>query len=322
MSTKRPFDWLPDPAVQTLTNGGVCRIYPYDAPTRQDGRFYAAKVVKDYGRDYWIEFRQNFSASNPSLQNGVQLNWSPWEKSNGGTQLIDTTPDTATLDDSALVIGRTFSDALAGVHITPIARGMTGTDPWIEVRVTTGNPAPNWSPWLSIEADPTNAAPGTLVHFHATAFDLDGDPLAYSWSFDDGTFSTNNQPWTFKSWSQPGEHVVRCVVSDMNGGSASANVIATIGAPTGFRVTGVVLDANDDPIEGVRVGDTNGVFVYTDSDGGFVLPGRSGDLDLQAYKYGFTLTNLTWQSQLSVTSNLTHIDFLATALPTIAVMAA
>ena len=77
---KNILDWLPDPAVQTLTNRGVCRIYPYDAPTRQGWTFYAAKVVKDYGRDYWIEFRQNFSASNPSLQNGVQLNWSPWEK--------------------------------------------------------------------------------------------------------------------------------------------------------------------------------------------------------------------------------------------------
>lgn len=314
---KNILDWLPDPAVQTLTNGGVCRIYPYDAAPRQDGRVYAAKVVKDYERDYWIEFRQNFSAANPSLQSGVQLNWSPWQKSNGGTQLIDTTPDTATLDDAALVIGRTFSDPLAGVHITPLARGQTGTDPWIEVRVTTGNPTPNWPPWLALEADPTNAAPGTLVHFHATAFDLDGDPLAYFWTFDDGTFSTNNQPWIFKSWSAPGEHVVRCVVSDMKGGSASANLVATIGNPTGFRITGVILDANDDPIEGVRVGDTNGVYVYTDSDGGFVLPGLNGDFYLEAYKYGYTFTNLTWQSPLSVTSNLPRIDFLATAKPTV-----
>ena len=28
-----------------------------------------------------------------------------------------------------------------------------------------------------------------------------------------------------------------------------------MGQPTGFRITGVILDANDDPIEGVRVDD-------------------------------------------------------------------
>ncbi|NOS68533.1 MAG: PKD domain-containing protein [Verrucomicrobia bacterium] len=319
---KNILDWLPDIAVQTLTNGGVCRVFPYDTPTRQDGRFYAAKVVKDYGRDYWIEFRQNFSTSNPHLQNGVQLNWSPWEESNGGTQLIDTSPDTSTLNDSPLVIGRTFTDAAAGVHITPIARGTAGTDTWIDVRVTTGNPTPNWAPWLDVEVDTTNAAPGELVHFHATAFDLDGDSLAYAWTFDDGSFSTNNQPWTFKSWSQPGEHVVRCEVSDMRGGVASANVIATVGGPTGFRVTGVVLDANDDPIEGARVGDiTNNIICYTDSDGSYVLTGLNGDYFLEATKYGCTFTNLVWENPFTVTSNRTHTDFLASALPTVRVEA-
>ena len=322
---KNILDWLPDTAVQTLTNGGVCRIFPYDVPMRLDGRFYAAKVVKDFERDYWIEFRQNFSASNPFLQNGVQLNWSPWDGSAGGTHLIDTNPDTPTLNDSPLVIGRTFSDVQAGVYITPIARGMAGTDPWIDVRVTTGNPQANWPPWFEVEVDVTNAAPGALVHFHATATDLDGDALAYAWTFDDGTFSTNNLPWTFKSWSQPGEHVVRCVVSDMKGGIASANVIATVGAAAGFRATGIVLDANNNPVEGVLVSEvtTNPpatLFCYTDSDGGYVIPGLSADVELQATKHGYTFTNVTWVNPVSSTNN-TQIDFLATALPTVRVEA-
>src|SRR5262249_17310482 len=144
-----------------------------------------------------------------------------------------------------------------------------------------------------------------------------GDALAYSWTFDDGTFSTNNLPWAFKAWSQSGEHVVRCVVSDMKGGSTSANVLVTVGSPDGFRVTGVLLDENDDPVEGVPVHNriltaTNFTASFTDSDGNFILTGLSGDLTLQATKYGYTFTNVGWENPLSVTSVLANINFLST----------
>ncbi len=322
---KNILNWLPDPAVHSAGSNGVYRIYAFDAPKRIDGRFYAAKVAKDYERDYWIEFRQKFTG-NPWLQSGVLLNWSPWEQSKGGTHLLDTTPGTLSRNDAALVIGRTFSDPGAGVHITPLARGMTGSEPWMDVQINLG-PAPgHWPPFLSLEVDPTNAPPGQLVHFHATAVDLDGDTLAYAWSFDDGTFSTNNQPWAFKRWSQPGEHVVRCEVSDLWGGRASANAIVPVGPPVGFRLTGIVLAANDEPIEGVRVdnGNTNTtgyVVGYTDSDGVFVLTGLNGDYTLEATKYGYTFEPLNWQNPLTVSSNQARVDFFATALPTVRMVA-
>ena len=123
---KNTLGWLPDSAVHNVLSNGVYRIYAFDSPNRVDGRFYAAHVTKDYRRDYWIEFRQRFT-SNPWAQNGVLLNWSPWESSSGGTHLLDTTPGTPTSnssrEDAAVVIGRTFTDPGAGVHITPIARG-------------------------------------------------------------------------------------------------------------------------------------------------------------------------------------------------------
>ena len=46
-------------------------------------------------RYYWLEFRQLFT-ENPWQQNGILLNWAPWPQSNGGTQLIDTTPGSPT----------------------------------------------------------------------------------------------------------------------------------------------------------------------------------------------------------------------------------
>jgi len=312
---KNILDWLPDTAIHSVATNGLYRIYPFDDALRQNGRAYATRVRKDFRRDYWIEFRRRFTG-NAYLQNGVLLNWSPWDESNGGSQLLDTTPETFSRADAAVVIGRTFSDPLADVHITPVARGITPDDAWMDVQVNVGPFPGNWSPTLKVEVDRTNTSPGQLVHLHATASDLDGDLLAYAWTFDDGTFSTTNQPWVSKSWGVSGEHVVRCVVSDMKGGAASANVVVPVGSPTGFRVRGVVLDENDEPIPNVRVdtGLTNvgAVWCYTDSDGVFILPGLGGDVTLEATLYGYTFTNLIFVNPITLTSNIPNANFLAT----------
>ncbi|HSU57315.1 MAG TPA: Calx-beta domain-containing protein, partial [Candidatus Dormibacteraeota bacterium] len=316
---KNLLDWLPTEDVHNAASNGVYRIYPFDVPNRVNGRAYAAFVRKDSLRDYWIEFRESYTA-NRWLQNGVLLDWSPWLESNGGTHLLDTTPGTPNgLDDAAVVIGRTFTDPGAGVHITPVGKGATGTNAWIEVQVNHGGPTNNQPPSLSLQIEFTNAAPGQVVHFHAAATDPDGDTLAYAFSFDDSTFSTNNLPWTYKSWSTPGNHVVRCVVSDMKGGVASANGIVRVGNPSGFSIRGQILNADGNPIEGVRVDNTltNGTYYggYTDSDGSYVITGASGDLPLYPVLHGFTFTNITWTNPVSATADVLHADFIASPLP-------
>jgi hypothetical protein len=314
---KHNLDWLPATAIHTVSTNGVYRIYPFDAALRTSGRFYAANVRKDFERDYWIEFRNRFP-DNAALQNGILLNWSPWSGS-GGAGLLDTKPATSERTDASVVIGRTFSDQLAGVHITPIGRGMTGTEPWIDVRVNLDSSGPNIPCCLKVEIDAANVAIGQVVRFHATVADRDDTSFAYAWSFDDGTFSTNNSPWIYKSWLQPGVHVVRCEVSDMRGGRASANVIATVGSPAGFQVTGVVLDENGRALENVFVdsGYTNAsgpVVGFTDSDGVFILTGVEGQLDLKAAKYGYVLNPAGWSNPLIVTSNTATTDFIAASL--------
>ncbi len=324
---KNILDWLPEPTIQNITSNGVYRIHSFDVPTRVNGNFYAAKVRKDFQRDYWIEFRQQFT-SNPWLQYGVMLNWAPWVESSGGTHLIDTTPGSPTggnsREDAAVVVGRTFSDRVSGVHITPLARGGEGLELWMDVQVNSGAFETNRSPVMKIEIDPTNAAPGELIHFHAAATDPDGDALAYTWTFDDLTFSTNNLPWVSKSWNSSGDHVVRCVVSDMKGGVASANTVITIGQSTGYRITGRITDKDGNPLEGVRVDNSKSEDAaynggYTDSYGDYVLVNVTDMLNLDAFEYGIVLTNVFGTGPFFVTSNTVNMDFIAVPRQTVSI---
>ena len=326
---KSKLDWLKADAVQSITSNGVYRIYPFDVPAaaRVPGRFYAGTVRKDSQRYYWLEFRQLFTA-NPWNQNGLLLNWSPWPESNGGTQLIDTTPgspdagDAFSRDDAAVVIGRTFNDNPAGVHITPLQRGATGSDPWIDYQVNLGMNPTNLPPMLSVEVDSNSVATNALIHFHAIASDPNGDALAYAWSFDDLTFSTNNQSWISKSFPANGDHVVRCVVSDMKGGEASANTVVTAGSSGGFQLTGRVTDTNGVPLEGVLVSNgttdpTAFICGWTDSDGRYVLVNLGAtNFNLSAFQFGYTFIGATtWSNPLQPTNDVAGVDFMAVPLP-------
>ncbi|HEV2695282.1 MAG TPA: Calx-beta domain-containing protein, partial [Verrucomicrobiae bacterium] len=332
---KNILDWLKADAVQSITTNGVYKIYPFDVPAskRVTGRLYAGALKKDSLRYYWLEFRQKYTA-NPWLENGLLLYWTPWDESNGGAQMIDTTPgspdaaDYASRSDAAVVIGRTFNDNAAGVHITPLLRGANGEDPWIDYQVNLGAFPNNQPPTFTMEVDQTNVAPGAIVHFHATASDPDGDTLSYSWTFDDLTFSTNNLPWIAKAFTNSGDHVVRCVVSDMKGGEASANAVVTTGARQGYHLTGRVTDQSGAPLEGVLVG--NGLipadqFIggWTDSDGRYTIVNVNvtSNFNLGAFYAGYTFSNANWGNPLLPTNDTAGLDFVATALPAVSILA-
>jgi len=327
---KNILDWLKADAVQTITSNGLYRLYPFDVPgsDRVAGRRYAAALHKDALRNYWLEFRTQYPA-NPWLENGLLVYWSPWLNSDGGAQLLDTTPgspnveDAFSREDAAVVIGRTFNDPAAGVHITPWQRGQTGTDPYIDCQVYLGAFPGSPSPTLAVAVDLTNVPVNTVVHFQATASDPDGSPLAYAWTFDDLTFSTDNRPWTSKSFATPGDHLVRCVVSNLKGGEASANAIVTVGAAGGPQITGQVTDPNGVPLEGVLVGtgDLNAATYiggYTDSNGRYVLVNMSNPVNLNAFEFGYTFANTAnWDDPVAATNNLAGIDFVGSPLPAV-----
>jgi hypothetical protein len=228
---KNRLDWILPAGVNTVTSSGTYRIQQQDSIASNGVR--ALKIAKDGSTNYWVEFRQALTTNN-WVMNGAVLHWG--YNFSTESDLLDTTPETTSANDAALLIGRTFSDTNAGIHITPIGKGGTSPES-LDVVVNIGNFAGNQAPTLSINPTSGTTNSGTAINFTATASDANGDTLSYCWDFGDTTFSSVANPT--KSWTTGGTFTVRCTVSDRKGGTASATATITVVA------TYIVTNTND-----------------------------------------------------------------------------
>jgi uncharacterized repeat protein (TIGR02543 family) len=303
---KNYLNWLQAAEIVTATTNGTYRIACHDNPNSTG--FRGLKVVKNSSTNYWVEFRQKFT-SNKWLMSGAGLRWG--QSGNQKSQLLDTTPGSGDgKNDSALVIGRTFSDLDSAIHITPWGKGGT-TPESLDVVVNLGSFPGNRAPTLDITASATNVATGVGVTFAAAANDADGDTLAYYWEFGDTNFGTNS-PTAGKSWTTAGDYLVRCVVSDMKGGVASKWVIVRVGSPTTFRITGNVTDGSA-PVQNVRVYATTARMGYTDTDGNYAIVGLpAGAYTVNASLDGYTFAPNNFTNTVSLGPDQSGKDFLAT----------
>lgn len=324
---KHRLHWLPEAAVQTVTTNATNRVYAFDATSLEPGKIHALKIRKDYERDYWISHRQKLT-QNPWMMNGVQLHWNGWSQTQGGSsELLDTTPGSRLgLADSALVIGRTFTDPGLQLYITPIAKGGISPHPWIDVVVNFGPFPTNVPPTVSISASAQTVGTNGLVTLTATAVDANGDALAHSWDFGDDTFGING-PVVTKAWSTNAEYVVRCVVSDMKGGEASAYQVIRVGSPPTRRIYGRVTDPIGNPVQGVRI--HNGLdaagyrLTYTDSDGYYTLVNLiSGSYTCEGFLYGYKTAPDNFINPVVIAgADPVEVNFVATALPVVGITA-
>jgi uncharacterized delta-60 repeat protein len=335
-SMKASLGWLPRQFVRAVAGSETNRLYAFDAGSVTNGRLYALQVRRNnFWGDYWLSHRRAL-ANQPWLQFGVLL------QHGGATTLqLDTTPATPSgRFDGPVVIGRTFSDPEAHVHITPIARGGSGADAFIDVVVQRGPFPANVPPEITgLQAGSDSVAVGAPVTFSVSATDADGDALAYHFDFGDQTFSTNNAPVVTKAWTAAGRYVVRCEVSDTRGGVDSRNVVITVGAPGLFTISGRVVDTDGQPIQGVRV--HNGVappadngtppispggyrFGYTDSDGYYTIQNVApGTYTVGAFIYRYRTEPLNFNGVVQVAAaDLTGVDFMATPIPRVSVAVA
>lgn len=346
---KNILSWLPNETHWTVNSPGTYRIHQFDYAVADPSFRYALRIKKDAERDYWAEFRQRFT-TNTGLMNGLMMTWDGWGLggiggsggspaigSNRGAQLLDMTPGsfgngiTDTRNDSALWVGRTFSDNDTNIHITPIAKNTGITPPSMDVYVSVGGTAGNLPPTLSISASNTTPAANSSITLTATASDPNGDPLAYAWVFSDGTYSTNNSGVQTKSWSATGHYQVLCTASDMKGKRTTRSILITVGSPTTFTVSGNITGPDSLPLEGVYVANyapsnttshpNSSTFrgTWTDSDGNYTLTGVTAgsytitpNLYPNQFSAGFT-------NPLTIGPSATGKNFTSTLLPTVTI---
>ena len=299
--TKRRFDWISPAELSTVTTSGTYRVSELEAAITTG--FHAIKVQRDAQKDYWVEYRPAIGSA--ETRDGVSINWGY-----GGSavsNLLDLTPGDGAISNSTLIIGRTFSDSLAGIHFTPIAKG--GTTPQsIDVVVNLGIFPGNRPPTLSLTASTQTAAVNQAVTFTATASDADGDALAYAWEFDDGSWGPNAAVAT-KAFPAARDFNVRLTVSDMKGGTVTRAILVTVGTPTTFVLSGTVLDGAT-PIAGVRISDGTRAS-FTAVDGSWTLTNvPAGSFTISAAKTDFTFTR-GFAAPLAVSASQSALDFAA-----------
>jgi PKD repeat protein len=302
---KSYLNWLTSLDVKSISQSGTYRLFPHDDPDATGIR--ALKIVKNSTTNYWLEYRAHFTG-NKWLPEGVGIRWAG--NGNQSALLLDTTPGSANAQlDSPLRIGRTFSDFAAGIHITPIGKGGT-TPESLDIVVNKGTFPTNLPPVLLVQSPRTNSSINASLTFSATATDPNGDPLAYSWDFGDGSFGSNSVN-AAHAWTASGEFVVQCTVSDMKGGLASQSTVVRIGTPSTYSLSGRIL-AGSEPLEGVRVfvGSTRQAF--TDSTGHYYITGLpAGAYTVQASSEGYLFSRSGFENPVSVGPSRAGIDFFA-----------
>jgi len=303
---KVALDWLRASEFKVGGTNGVYRIYAHDVTNAVTGA-RALRVTKDARTNYWFEFRQKFP-ENRWLSSGLGVRWARSDN-NRQSLLLDTTPGSASgKDDSPVVLGQTFSDHAAGIHVTVLQRN-AGTPQSLDVMFIRGRFTNNIPPAVTVTGTPLTLTSGVTAQFQAAATDADGDALAYYWDFGDGRFGTNG-PTASASWTTSGEYVVRCVVSDMRGGVGSDSVVVRVGSPAGWRLSGAVTREGS-PLQGVRVFTSNTKFTHTDSDGSYVLTGipNGSSVTLRAQAEGLLFTRSGFTNPVVVRAHTAGLDF-------------
>jgi len=303
-SEKSQLGWLPDAGVRLFNaaGGDTVRVHSLESDVLEEGKKYAIRVRRSSDREYWFQYRTTV-AGNSFLTNGLQIIWlGSAESPLGDSDLLDATPNSAhtgnpvqdyslNRQDSALPLGRTFHDPVINLFVTATNQNGSGTTAYLDVVVNIGLFPTNVAPaFPSLSSDTNNISPGGTVVLTASAADPNFDELAYYWTFDDGGVAPS-APVVSHTFASAGEYVVRCVVSDMKGGTTSKSLVIRVGNPNTFRIGGMISDAAFNPIPDVRVDNgatgTGYRYGYTDTDGRYVIAGiPNGSYLVGAWKPG------------------------------------
>ncbi len=312
---KHRLGWIEDDNAPEATNSRSIRLFAHDAVAWNPTNVVAVRAHAAW-RHYWFEHRRRFT-NNPWMNRGALVIAEPWPSTDQESVLLDVTPGSGfsfsggpsqasdTLD-SVLLIGRTFADPDGQLFVT--ALDATGTTNAVDLRIEIGAFPTNLPPTVNVTPSATNISVGVPALFSATASDPNGDELAYYWTFGDFQWWSTNGPSISKAWTNPGEYVARCEVSDMRGGLTSHQVLIRVGSPATLQLRGSVTSSNQ-PLEGVRVSASSNLIAWTDATGAYVIPNViAGSYTVTAAR-GDTLLTRSFTNPIAVAGSLTGLNF-------------
>jgi PKD domain/Carboxypeptidase regulatory-like domain len=292
---KSQLGWLgPNGYINSTTASGKYRIYAEDLPGDDPPR--ALRLPRNDNEIYWVEFRQLFR-DKPFLMNGVRL-LRTYVKPHD-PDVLDASPSSPLgREDGGVLIGQTYCDPEAGIYITPVGKGGT-TPESVEVVVNRGRFLTNHPPtvrFVSSAGSPLSPAPMIVqpkqdVELQVEASDPDHDELQYSWDFGDEKFDWGKSKVTHRWMRANGQFQVRCVVTDMKGGSASVGLLVVAGTGHWPRISGRVVDTAGRPVADVWLRVDKGQAGITTSDGTFTLPLAPGPQTLTPRKHGYDFSS-------------------------------
>lgn len=311
-SAKNRLDWIPASDAVTVTASGTYRLHAHDITVAGVG-LRAVRLNRSSGDPYWIEFRQLWT-DNKAMMNGVNF-----RRAAGSSQLIDMNPgSSAGKDDHSLTIGRTFSDAGNGYHVTALRKGNTHPES-IDLQINVGNFPGNQPPVAVASASALTAAAAQSITFTANASDPNGDALAYFWDFGDGDYSVDNSAVTAHSFAAAGEYYVEVTVSDMKGGVARDSVIVSVASPATFTISGRVLNTDGTPLGGIRVSTSGSRYAFSESDGTYTISrlaaGSYTVTAIDPVNDAYTFADPFFNNPVTVGPDFTTADFVVSTNP-------
>jgi hypothetical protein len=135
--------WLDGSNYTDVTVSGTYRVYRSDNP-QTTGTNKGLRILKSADNYYWLGYRQLYTGYE-AFGRGLYLLWQqPNVDDYPKSDLLDLTPGSVAglpdKNDGGLALGKTYSDTTAGIHITPVARGGTFPDEYMDVTVQLGSP--------------------------------------------------------------------------------------------------------------------------------------------------------------------------------------
>jgi hypothetical protein len=182
---KERLGWLSSSQIMTVAGTGTYSVAPFET---LNADVKALKILKSVDPNtgkrtfYYVELRQAigydaFMSAWPNVLSGVTIHTGS-ESSGNTSYLLDMTPETASWNDPALTVGRTFSDPAAGLSLTVLSVSPTGAT--VSVALDPAVPACTWaSPSVNVSPGaPTSVSPGTTVHYTVTVANNDSPACA------------------------------------------------------------------------------------------------------------------------------------------------